>query len=477
MGNALRTAKNALMLFSGTATRMIATFAFIFYTANHLGARGFGQYSIIVHYFELFVSLSATAAGILLTRDVARWRRNRNKLFSSGVILVVILAMLAPILLIPIAMAFQYSRETIIGIGCASMGLIPAAVASLYEALFVATEKAEYVTVGSAIECLVRIGISLGLLLFGYGIVEISCVFVLSRTIQLAYYHYVMRRISHHKWDYSRRATGRFLKRWRVFAAENWMATIYMSLDVIVLSWLAGETAVGLYSAAWRYVRLGGVAARSFTTAVFPTLTRLYTESRETFLKVFRHTFRVMCMIALPVIGAVTVIPDRVVDLLFKKDYAGSAPILQVLIWVLLLEFLNPFLSHVLFSQGRQRYSMYVASIGLVTNSILVTLLVLKFGPVGAALACVVSGLIASMCYLYFTSELRLIGSMLVEFCRIFIASAAMAFAVSLVADQNWFVIFAVSISTYAVMLFLVQALRPHDMRILKNQVTRRAVA
>jgi O-antigen/teichoic acid export membrane protein len=476
MTAALRTGKNALMLFSGTALRMVATFVFIIYAANQLGVEGFGKYSIIVHFFELLVSLIASAAAILLTRDAAKWPSQHDSLFSSAVVLVGALALPATFVLIPLAQAFGYSQDTMWGLSIACVALLPASIAMLYEAIFVASERAVFVTAGVAIECLLRVTLSLWLLMLGYGILELSMVIVLSRVVLVVSYFFMLRCVRPHRWKFSRQATWRFFKRWRVFAAENWMATIYTSLDVIVLSGLAGETAVGLYSAAWRYVRLGAVAAKSFTTAVFPTLSRLYSQSRDGFSMVFRHTFRVMCLIALPVIAVVTVIPARVVDLIYTEEYVSAAPVLQVLIWMLLLEFLNPFLSHVLFSQGKQRFSMAVAAIGLVSNSLLMFLLVGRYGPVGTALACVLSGTIATVSYLYFASELKLLVSMLSEALRIFAAAASMGCLVYALADRPWWMIGPAAAGLYSVMLLSIGAVRLRDLLVIQQTFFRRAV-
>lgn len=465
------------MLFTGTAMRMVATFAFIFYAANELGVEGFGKYSIIVHYFELFVSLTASSGAILLTRDAAKWRNQRNSLFSSAVVLVVLLSLAAPALLIPMALAFQYSTDTVLGLAITCMGLVPASIAVLYEALFVASERAEFVTIGIAVECLLRVVLSLALLVMGFGLLELSLVIVFSRSVLAVCYYFMMRRVYNHAWEINSQATWRFIKRWRVFAAENWMAVTYTSLDVVVLSWLAGETAVGLYSAAWRYVRLGTVAAKSFTTAIFPTLSRLYGQSREVFDSVFQHTFRVMCIVTLPIVAVVVVMPGRVVDIIYRKEYAEAAPVLQILIWMLLLEFINPFFSHVLFSQGKQRYSMFVAGIGLVSNSVLMFLLIGKWGPQGAALACVLTGAIAAISYLYFASEMRLLLSMLLEGLRVLMAASIMGAMLYLVADRAWWLIGLLSISIYAIVLLMVGAVRNQDLKLIHHQVFRRAVA
>lgn len=477
MSGLRRTSKNAAMLLCGTMLRMISTFAFIVLVANYLGVEGFGKYALVVHYYELFISLTAMGAGILLTRDIARWPQRRDSLFSSAAALVTAFGLLSPLVLIGLAIGFGYSADTTTALWIACLGLVPAALGVLYEAVFVAMERAEFVTIGSVCESVIRVAAGTVVLLAGGGIIELAWVMIASRCLMLGLYYGLLRQICDHRWDFHLGMTRRFVLRWRVFAAENWMATIYTSLDVIVLSAVVGAAAVGLYSAAWRYVRLGAVVAKSFTTAVFPLLTRAYLESKPQFCQIMQHTFRGMCLVAMPVIAGVTVLPTRVVGLIYKPEYEAAGPILQVLIWVLVLEFLNPFFSHILFSQGKQRLSLIVAALGLVANVVLMLMLVPLLGAVGAAWACVGSGAVATIGYLYFTRELGLIAGLVTEMARVALAAAGLGLVLSQVAEQSWPVIFLVAIVAYTVLLFVVQAVRWDDVRFIRQQLFQRAYA
>lgn len=465
----VRTGKNAGMLLAGTMTRMIASFVFVIYCADRLGVEGFGQYSIAIHYFELFLSLTATAVGILLTRDIARWPRHGRQLTTSAILLTLMMCVFAIAAMSLVGVIFRYSSEVNAALLVVSLALIPASVCAVFEAVFVARERAEFLTAGVAIESLIKIALSIALLSAGYGIISLMWVVFGVRLGLMFVYLIALNRIGSLGWSFDRKRTLRFFGCWRMFAAENWMASIYTNLDVIVLSWVSGEAAVGIYSAAWKIVRLGSVVAKAYTTAVFPVMARLHAESKEAFTRLYRHTIRVMCAIALPAIAIVSIIPDRMIGIFFEPEYAAAAAVLQVLIWVLLIDFLNPFLSHALFAQGRQDKSMRVAAISLIVNSVATTLLVFRLGAVGAAIGTVMGGLTATLCYLLYAIPKKEIVTTFMLGLRVTVAALGMGAIVFSVKESNWVILFVVGTLSYLPLLFIVGAIRIADLRFIQT--------
>lgn len=471
----IRTGKNAFMLLAGSMTRMIASFVFVIYCADQLGVEGFGKYSIAVHYFELFLSLTATAVGILLTRDMSRWPRHTNQLVTSAIVLALVVSFFAIGAMSCLKGLFGYSSDTHDALLIGAMTLIPASVCAVFETVFVARERAEYLTSGIAVESLVRIGLSVWLLHNDFGLIAIMWVFLGVRCGLLVAYLFALKRMGGIRWQFHGKRTLRFLNRWRIFAAENWMATIYTNLDIIILSWLSGEVATGVYSAAGKIVRLGSVVAKSYTTAVFPVMSRLYAESKDSFRHLYSHTIRVMFAMALPAITAVMIIPNRAVDLFFDAEYAEAGPVLQVLIWVLLIEFLNPFLSHCLFAQGLQNRSMRVAAISLTVNLIATYILVRNFSAVGAAIGSIIGGGVATCCYLFFSMPKREVLQTILSGCRVALASLVVGFVVFAMRESAWIILIPVCVLVYIPMLFFVGAVRTSDIRFFQTLFLARA--
>lgn len=475
--NARKTSRNTALLFSGTLTKMLGSFLFVLLCADRLGVEGFGQYSIAIHYFELFISLCATAAGILITRDIARWPRRASEILTAGFVLCFSLCLLVPPFVLLIAEMFHYSETTRLAILISCIAMPPAALSYVCEAVFVARHRAEFVTKGTILESLVRLSLSVVCLLLGYGLFALVAVVIVSRSLLFIMYLAGLRKIDALHFSWSTRAIKRFVIRWRVFAAENWMATLYHSLDVIILSWISGEYAAGLYSAAYKVVRLGCVAAKSYTTAVFPIMSKLHSESKAALESVYLQSIRGMSNVAFPAILVVFAMPNRVIDTLFNDEYAGAAAILQILIWGLLIEFLNPFLSHVLFARQQQHRSMQVAAVGLVVNLIATYALVNAWGAIGAAAGTILGGFVATICYVLFAIPASEYAQLFANFARSFLAGLLLAFVtISLSSAPLLLVILAVCVA-YLPALYLVGATTLDDLVFVRRTLFARGVS
>ena len=121
-----------------------------------------------------------------------------------------------------------------------------------------------------------------------------------------------------------------------------------------------------------------------------------------------------------------SIFADRVILTLYGEAYVEAVPVLRIVIWVFVLNFVNPFLSHLLFARGEPAKSLGVA---LATFAVFLTLafaLIPRWGAVGAAWASLGSTTVA--CGLYSAAAFRAEPKrVLMTFGRTGIAAASLA--------------------------------------------------
>ncbi|HEY4233824.1 MAG TPA: flippase [Lacipirellulaceae bacterium] len=465
-----RISKNASMLLLGTMLRMVFTLAFVVYAARYLGVEGYGKFALTQSWFELCLSLTATGLGILVTREVAKDVSWLTRHLVPSIAMIVGLGAAAGGLLALVTHFASYAPDTRLAILIAALAIIPAALCAIAEAIFVAFEKAELVAVGTAAESLARTALWLAALMTGHGLLSLFVILIAARWVQLILYMlFLMRRLPPIQWRLELKTLWSLVLEWRVFAAETWLATLYLSLDVVLLSFFCGEAAVGLYDAAWKLIRFGPVVANSFTTAVFPFIARLYVNSREMFQQISEQSVKYILACVLPAVLCITILSDRIVVLLYSEQYASSAPILQVLAWLLIPQFLNPFLSRVLYARGQQGRSLAVSAIGLASFLAVALVLIPKFGVIGAAWSTVLSSYTALACYIVYCSAGTDRRSILSILLRQVAAATLLCVALHLMRDTQLVSVLAACAVLYAALLVGLRIVSTSDFKLLQE--------
>ena len=467
---ATRVSKNAGMLLLGTVVRMVFTFAFVVYVARYLGVTGYGKYALTTQLFELFLSLTATGFGILVTRESAKHADWLSHHLLELVTMIVTLATIAGCALAIVARVAGYAPDTQMAIYIACAALIPAALNSVAEAAFIAFEKAEVVAGGVALEGLIRISLCFAALLMGYGLLSLFVILVFTRWMQFFIYVPLLRkRLPSIELRFSIHEMLALAREWRVFAAETWVATLYLSLDVVLLSLYYGETAVGLYDAAWKLIRFGPVIASSFTMAVFPYMSRLYVNAKDTFQLVSEQSVKYILAGILPAVLCITIFADRIVLFLFSQQYAESAGVLRILAWLLIPQFLNPFLSRILYARGQQKRSLAVAIVGLTTFLSVAFFLIPAFGPYGTAWTMVISSYAALVAYFWHSMLGTDRRPLLVIFMRQAVAAAGLLLVLLLMKNSQSLPILLACPVLYAAMLIGLRIVSFNDVKLLQD--------
>ncbi|MFN8441142.1 MAG: flippase [Caldilineaceae bacterium] len=470
MNNAARLSKNMGVLFFGRAFDMVISFAFVVYIARYLGVEGFGKYALAQRYFELFMSLAATSLATYITREIAKEREHLHQYLNAALLMVIGLTVVADLILISLGWVFGYAVDTRLAINLVAIALFPATIGAIIEAVFIAHEKAEYVSYGLVGEGIFNNGLGLLALLMGYGLTGLFVVLITTRLLLLLFYLYWMpRKIGKFAWQLDWQVVKRVFREWRVFALENWISTIYGGLDVIALSSFQGEFAVGIYVAAQKLLRLGTIIAASYTTAMFPYMSRLFTQSRDVFKQFSESSLKYMLAFILPLAITIAVLADKIILLLYTDKYAGSIPVLRVLSGLLMLEFFNLFLSHVLFAKGEQRKSLYVAVIRIATFGLLSLILIPRWAEIGVAWTLLLTSMVAFVFYFTFMLQGEKMGQVLMKFLPTLPAAVVLVIFFFLLKDIQLIPLVVAGGVVYVVFLFVFRVVSTNDLRMLRS--------
>jgi O-antigen/teichoic acid export membrane protein len=153
-----------------------------------------------------------------------------------------------------------------------------------------------------------------------------------------------------------------------VFNVYPFIGSLYDRFDVVLLSKLAGYYATGIYSVAYRALGMTQVLAYGVLYSLLPALSRTAGGVEER--RRLERAMGFLLSAAFAVVLATMVFAGPAVRLVLGERYAESANALKIIIWAVMLRYVNWALNITLLAAGREKVLMVTCLVCLAVNSI-----------------------------------------------------------------------------------------------------------
>jgi PST family polysaccharide transporter len=187
---------------------------------------------------------------------------------------------------------------------------------------------------------------------------------------------------------------------------------IYLRIDIVLLERLRGVGEAGIYAVAARLSEIWYVVPVTLMGAVFPLLWQRRADPDD-YQRSLQGGLDLLCGLALVLAVLVQAFGMPLVHWLFGSRFDAAVPVLQIHIWAGLFVFMRALLSRWLLVEELLRFSLVTHLAGAVMNVVLNLVLIPSYGPVGAAVATVVSYACAGWLALFLSARTRPMGWMM----------------------------------------------------------------
>ncbi len=415
LADSLVVAKNFVVPLNLTLITRFIDFAFAMFYVRLLGPVGTGQFAFVVALYGIFELISRFGLDTLLTREVARDRALSHRYLTNVCVLRTAIWGVTTLLMLGVTLIFWGThRITLIEvqtIGIFAVAMLFAGYSDAFSAAFHAYEKMEYPASLTTVSALLRAGLGALVLLLGWGLPALAWVAVVTVVVQVIWFYLALRQVLF-RWQWTWDAP---LQRWMLthsfpFMVNSLLTSILLNIDIWLLRLLAGEVASGLYSVALKY-RFGITIIPSvFNFAVFPLFSRYARQTGDGLMGAYRLSIRLLTLLSIPIAFVATLwakplvllvggaefvgIPEQVTFFRWTWSYAGGSDLaLQVVIWTIVVNFVNAVTQYVLIALDQQRYLTRAFAAVVVFNVLGNVLLIPIAGYVGAALVTICSEL------------------------------------------------------------------------------------
>ncbi|MGD8598962.1 MAG: oligosaccharide flippase family protein, partial [Anaerolineae bacterium] len=472
-----RVAKNSLVPMGLQILNRLIDFAFAMLMLRILAPELAGRYTFAVAFIGYFDILVRFGLGTLLTREVAKETEKGNRYLSTvtvlrGLLWLFSLPLMTLVILI-YALYGQMTPDIVAAIAFFALGLVFSNLADGFSAVFYAYEKMEYPAAISTVTALTRVSLGVLVLLVGWGFVGLAAVSVIANIVSAAILGTLLIRHCfrpHLEWD---RQTGQWMLRTSFPLMINLLlATIFFRVDVMLLKPIKGDTVVGYYSAALKYVDGLLIIPQYFTQAIFPLMSRYAATSRDSLMRAYVLSLRLLLIVALPIAAGTPFIARGLILVLGGSEYLpDSAIALQIIIWFLPFSFVNSVTQYVLIAIDQQRFLTKAFLVGVTFNIVANLAVIPAFSYQGAAVVTILSEL-ALLIPFYYAIRKHL-GPLpwLSIVWQPAIAAAAMGITLWLLRTLFWPLLIPIGGAVYLVLLALLGGFRQPDMDLLRKLV------
>jgi O-antigen/teichoic acid export membrane protein len=451
----------------------LVDFAFALLMLRILAPEGAGRYQFAVVFIGYMEILTRFGLGTLLTREVARDHARGNR-YLSNVTILRLLLWLASLPLTGVALWLYVvfggvALETVIAVGLFAVGLFFSNISDALTALFYAYEKAEYPAAISTVTTVTRVSLGALALLLGGGVIGLAAVSVVANVTSATVLGYLLLRKIFRPYREDDPALRRtMLGESFPLMINHLLATLFFRIDVLILQPTWGDRAVGFYGAAYKYIDGINIIPSYFTLAIFPLMSRYAKTARDSLVRAYILSLRLLLLIALPVAVGTPFIARELILILGGGQYLPDSMIaLQLLIWFLPFSFINQVTQYVLIAIDQQRFLTKAFLIGVVFNVGVNLILIPRYGYRAAAITTIFSEW-ALLIPFYYSVRKNLCRVPWVSVAwRPVLASATMGGVLWLLRETNALTLVAVAGVVYFVVLALVGGFSQPDMALV----------
>ncbi|HDQ22779.1 MAG TPA: flippase [Candidatus Uhrbacteria bacterium] len=451
-----KVAHNTFIQFGGKIISTLFGVITIAIMTRYLGAIGFGQYSTIMAYLQLFGILIDLGLAVTVVRLIADPRHDQQKIinnvFSLRFFSALIFLGIAPLIVI----FFPYDNLVKLGVALATLSFFAISLNQILIGLFQKELKMAGVTIS---EIAGRFVLLLGVIIFAFldkGLLAIILAVVLGSLtnflLNYIFAHKFVKIAFAFDWDI-----------WKKIIQTTWPIAIsiafnlvYFKADTIILSLVRSQAEVGIYNAPYRVLEILTNFIYMFIGIIFPILTLNWAAKNfDKFKRIFQKTFDFLVILAVPMVFGTLFLAKDIMLLIAGPEFIESALVLKIIIFATAIIFINALFGYSIVVVNKQRQMVWVYIFVAIVALIGYLIFIPRYGYIGAAAFTVVSeALIFLLNFIVTVKTTKFLPSFMI-IIKTLAASLVMSGFLYFFQGQNAILLIIIAALIYALALYL----------------------
>ena len=435
-----------------------------------LGVDGYGVYGYVVTLVGLLSFGANMGMGRLLQREIARDHASAGPRVATGLATGVLLSIVTSVVIVGWAVVSDGRPVVVMASALGALAVGGQALVTVTVSVFHATRRVRLGVPGMVAGRLILV-LGTVVLVVGYqfGVVGVFVAQVLDAFVTLS----IVGAICWRELDTSTLKTSWADVRALVveafpFGMNALFGSIYLSVDVLLLAHMRGDTEVGIYRGAVLLIALFPVLADTFTTGVYPRMATWVGKPDEAGREL-RFVGRVLLAISVPAMVGGVLVAEPLMVFVGGSDFARSALPFLIMAPMLPLRFINNGVGMTLSALDRQgdrtRGVMLAAALNLGANILVIP----QWGAAGAAATTLLTEVCLAIWFHWRVRPLVVDVGLVGSLGRALLPALVMGGVILLLPPIHVTLVIAIGILVYAIGAFATRAVRRDDLARLRR--------
>jgi O-antigen/teichoic acid export membrane protein len=420
--------RNVMMNVIRTISTMIFPLITFPYTSRILGPEGTGKISFATSFVSYFVLLASIGIPMYGIREIARVRDDKENLIRTTQELFILHIIVSVIVFfIFLGLIFVngklYEEKTLFFIVSFSIILTTLGMEWLYQGL----EEYSYITIRSIIFSTIS-AISIFIFIHHKEDYIISgaigvCASLGSSILNFYNARKIIFAKRQQKWNLKRHIKPLM----KVFLM-NFIISIYIQLDTVMLGFMSSAKNVGYYSSALKLTKILLGLVTSLGVVLLPRLSYYIANGfRNEFDNLLKKSLNIVLLLCVPIVAALMMLNHEIILLFAGNQYLPATPCVVITAPIILfIGLTNIFGIQILYPLGKDNLVTLSVSIGAVLSVVFNLILIPHFEHIGAAVATLISESSVFLIQLIIISKMYKISFQLRNIIQYLVATFAM---------------------------------------------------
>ena len=398
--------KNTSWLMTSQIITSICGFVWTILIARYLGTSDFGILSFAISITGIGNVFMDLGMSTYIVRDVSNRHERASEYLGKIIPLKLLLSVIVTLVILLILNIMGYGYLTLEVTLLIAIETIFVSLNGLFNGMFQAFEKIEYQSKGTILNSILLLSIVLISIYFNFGLIGVSLAYLIPSTIAFLYYYTSLNKnITSPNYEIDFDFCKKIIKYSIPFGLTGIFYSIYFTIDMTMLGFLATNIDIGLYNASYKIISMLTAFYVIYPSVIFPVMSKLYESSGDLLKLSYEKSIKYLLLIVLPISVGVFVYAHPLVTLIYGNEYILSGSVMQVLVWTIPFLFINGSSGLVLNSSHKEVAVTKIYGIAALLNVVLNFIMIPSMSYMGAAYATVISEVVICVLMYYSISK------------------------------------------------------------------------